>query len=106
MESLLDFCKKYSDVDIKFIRDFIRIQQGDKARDPFKINLEIVTKQLKTEKRELFKTINRSYIKNIDFIVLLRISPGKTQVVADIIKKDIFLTVDIFKMLTMKSKTK
>ena len=44
MESLLDFCKKYSDVDIKFIRDFIRIQQGDKARDPFKINLEIVTK--------------------------------------------------------------
>ena len=62
MDSLLDFLQKYSDVDIQFIRDFVKIQQGDKTKDPFKINLEIVAKWLKTEKRELFKTINRSYM--------------------------------------------
>lgn len=106
MESLLDFLHKYSDVDIEFIRDFIRIQQGDKSRDPFKINLEIVAKWLDTRKEKLKKTLKKTYHKDIDYIVLLPLRGEQNKGSGGHNKKDIFITVDTFKMLTMKSKTK
>lgn len=106
MKTLLDFLKKYSDVDIPFIHDFIKIQEGDKLREPFKISLEIVAKWLQTTKRELFRTIKESYVQNIDYIVLLCDNTQQNKGSGGHNKKDIFITVDTFKMLTMKSKTK
>jgi hypothetical protein len=35
MEGLLDFLKKYSDVDIDFISKFLEIRQGDNIHAPF-----------------------------------------------------------------------
>lgn len=106
MKTLLDFLKKYSDVDIPFINEFIKIQKGDKLRDPFKISLEIVAKWLHTTKRELFRTIKESYVHNIDYIVLLCDITQQNKGSGGHNKKNIFITVDTFKMLTMKSKTK
>lgn len=105
MKTLLDFLHKYSNIDISFIHDFIKIQQGDNTTAPFKIDLEIVAKWLNTNKRELFKTINRSYTKNIDYIVLPGAIP-RQKGSGGHNKKRILLTEDTFKMLAMRSKTK
>jgi len=69
-EALLEFLKKYSDIDIEFIKEFIEIQEADHVHEPFSIDLEIVAKWLNSSKKELSKTIKNSYIENIDYLVL------------------------------------
>jgi hypothetical protein len=53
MNNLLDFLKKHSDIDAAFIKDFIDISEGDKTHDPFKIDLDVMTKWLDTRKGDL-----------------------------------------------------
>ena len=105
MESLLDFLKKYSDVDITFIRDFIEIQNGDKTHEPFKIDLDVITKWLDARKDHIKETLVDSYIENIDYIVL---PPNRDEIKRNggNNKEIILLTIDCFKMLCMRSKTK
>ena len=67
----LDFLKKYSDIDVEFIGEFLDIRQGDKTHDPFRIDLNIVTKWLKSNKNKLKKTLETSYTNNIDHIIFL-----------------------------------
>ena len=71
MDTLLDFLKKHSDVDTGFIKDFIAIQNGDKTHAPFNIDLDVVTKWLNAVKGNLKYTLIDSYMKNIDYIVLM-----------------------------------
>ena len=104
MESLLDFLKKYSDVDIPFIKDFIKIQEGDTTHEPFKIDLEIMAKWLKSRKDALKKTLVESYTKNIDYMSLQpRLERGKH---GGQNKEIVLLTEDCFKMMCMRSNTK
>jgi len=104
MESLLDFLKKYSDIDIEFIKYFIRIQEGDKTHDPFKIDLDVISKWLNTPKGNLKDTLIESYKKNIDYVLLI---PNQKQKGSGGHNKEIILlTIDCFKMLCMRSKTK
>lgn len=63
--------KKYSDVDIRFIKEFLDIRQGDKTHDPFRIDLDIISEWLKTSKDKLKKTLTNSYVENIDYILLI-----------------------------------
>lgn len=53
MNDLLNFLKIHSDVDIPFIEDFVAIQKGDQTHAPFKIDLEIMAKWLRTFKRNI-----------------------------------------------------
>ena len=41
MKSLLIFLRKYSDVDVDFIEDFIKIREGDKTHDPFRSDVDV-----------------------------------------------------------------
>lgn len=52
MNELLPFLKKYSDIDIKFIKQFIQIRNDDNIYSPFTIDLDTVAKWLKTRKRK------------------------------------------------------
>jgi hypothetical protein len=55
MEELLPFLKKYSDVDIEFIEQFIEIRKGDNLHAPFTLDLNIISEWLKTTKGNLKK---------------------------------------------------
>jgi len=70
MEGLLDFLKKYSDVDIGFIKKFIEIRNGDNIHAPFTIDLDIVVDWLNARKGKLKETLVKSYTENIDYILL------------------------------------
>ena len=106
MERLLDFLKKYSDIDIDFIRKFLEIRQGDHLHAPFSIDSDIVANWFKTTKGKMKKTLVKTYILNVDYIIL---SPKDKE---DISKHGghnkelILMTPDTFKMICMKSKTR
>jgi phage anti-repressor protein len=104
MSSLLDFLKKYSDVDVKFIEDFIKIQEGDKTHDPFKIDLEVMAKWFKTRKEDIKRILVKSYTKNVDYI-LLRTTAHKEKHGGHN-KEIVLLTIDCFKMFAMRSNSK
>lgn len=106
MEQLLPFLRKYSDVDIAFIKDFIAIQNSDKTHAPFNIDLNMVAKWLDTLKGNLKLTLLESYIEKLDYITLLP-KYNRDEIVHGGQNKEIILfTPDCFKLLCMRSKTK
>lgn len=102
-KDLLLFLKKYSDINISYIRDFLRIRNGNKLYYPFKINLDIVARWLDTKKGRIKKTLVEAYIENIDYISLLPRRKRTTRGGQN--REIILLTEDCFKMLCMRSKT-
>ena len=102
-EALLDFLKKYSDVDLNFIKEFIEIQEADYTHAPFNIDIELVAKWLKSKKGKLKETLLSSYTENIDFISLS--VNGKQSTHGGQNKQLVLLSPDTFKMLCMKSHT-
>lgn len=104
MNSLLEFLKKYSDVDIPFIQDFVAVQEGDKTHAPFKIDLEMMAKWLKTLKGALKKTLMETYKKDIDYIILTPRSKRNAHGGQN--REIILLTEDCFKMMCMGSRAK
>jgi len=56
---------------LEFIREFIEIRKGDGLHEPFKVDLDIMTKWLDTRKDKLKETLMTSYKEDIDYIVLL-----------------------------------
>lgn len=98
----MQFLNRYSDVDIPFIEDFIKIQEGDHIHDPFKIDLDIVSKWLDTRKSDLKETLLYSYKENIDYIIIRDI-PDKRK--RGRLNETILLTPDTFKLLCMRSRT-
>lgn len=105
MEDILTFLKKYSDIDVQFITEFLEIKKGDNLHAPFTIDLEIVAEWLKTRKRKLKETLSDSYQENIDYISIMP-PRGHNGDKAGRNKETILLSPDTFKMLTMKSRTK
>ena len=103
MESLLNFLRKYSDVDIDFIEDFIKIREGDKTHDPFRIDLDIMAKWLDARKDNLKNTLTESYKENVDYILLLVDQEQSGRGGHN--KEIILITEDCFKSMCMRSKT-
>ena len=52
-EALHEFLKKYSDIDIEFIKEIIEIQEADHTHAPFSIDLEIVAKCAKKVRKQM-----------------------------------------------------
>ena len=100
MISLQEYLKKYSVVNNKFIDDFFSLYDRNTTDTDFVINLETVSKWLKSNKGDLKRTLINSYNKNIDY----KIKKGETT--GGRPSEIILLTPDCFKRLTMVSRTK
>jgi phage anti-repressor protein len=100
MISLQEYLKKYSIINNEFINDFFSLYDRNTTDDDFVINLEIITKWLKTTKGHLKETLINSYSINIDY----KTNKGKTT--GGRPNEIVLLTPDCFKRLIMSSKTK
>lgn len=80
MKGILEILKKYSDIDIPFIRKFLKIQKGDKTHDPFKIRLKYMADLLELKKEDTKKILFRLYTEKIDYLVIsseiILLTPG------------------------------
>lgn len=102
-----EYIKKMTSIPEAFIDELFQLYGDDKVvlQTDFVINLDAVTKWLKTQKWKLVETLNNSYKKDIDYIVT---KP------TNIVKKDnrhnnyklYLLTPDCFKRLAMLSRSK
>ncbi len=93
------FLKKYSTINNNFIDDFFSLY-NIYNKNEFIINLDKVSKWLKSRKGNLKDTLINSYKLNTDYII--------NQLKANKVgapKEEILLTVKCFKMLCMNSKT-
>lgn len=105
--SLENFLLTHSRIDKTFISDFFDIRNNYHTKDnyPFIINLEVVSLWLNANKRELKKTLISSYIEKVDYILGGGAPPPRSKHGGHN-KKYVYLTVDCFKMLCMRSNTK
>lgn len=107
--SLREYLIKNSHIDKKFVEDFINIQQSMENTDhaPFIIDLDVVVKWMGINKKDHLKdTLMSSYVEKIDFILL---PPRREQTVINQgghNKETILLTVECFKKLCLRSKSK
>jgi phage anti-repressor protein len=100
-----DFLKKYSNLSNEFIDDFYNIYNfNEYNNNDFIIDLEIIIKWLDMRKYDLKKTLERTYMINIDYII--NINKKQINGSGGYNKKNILLTPDCFKRLCMLSKTK
>ena len=71
MISFLDFLKKYSTIPNQFLDDFFKLFNDQSIDDTEKIiDLENVAKWLEVQKHKLKETLQKSYIKDVDFYFL------------------------------------
>ena len=104
---LENFLISNSKINKKFIKDFFGFQKTDQYKDykPFTINLDDVAYWLESLKANLKSTLIISYIKDVDYIVILSNLMGNNEI-NNYNKETILITSDTFKMLCMRSKTK
>jgi phage anti-repressor protein len=97
--TLLEFLKKYSTVNNKFLEDFYNLFD---IKDPTKfcINLEKLILWLNCRKDHIKETLKKTYKKNIDYQILKQVE-NKT---AGKPKEIIMLTANTAKLISMKSK--
>lgn len=99
--NLKEYLKKYSTIGSAFIDDFYSLYDYKTNDDDFVIDIEILSKWLKAEKKHLKETLTNSYIKNIDYTVSKKdINTGGRK------SELILLTPDCMKRLCMASRTK
>lgn len=99
--NLKEYLKKYSTINISFIDDFYSLYNYNTSDDDFVIDVEILAKWLKAEKKHLKETLTNSYIKNIDYRVSKKdINTGGRK------SELILLTPDCMKRICMSSRTK
>jgi len=98
---LIEFLKKYSKINNKFIEDFFSLYNIDNNNE-FIIDLENIAKWLKTKKGDLKETLENSYQLNIDYIINKTYKTGKKGAP----KEEILLSIKCFKLLCMQSRTK
>lgn len=99
--NLQEYLKKYSTISSSFIDDFYSLYSYDTNNDDFVINIEMLAKWLKAEKKHLKETLTNSYIKNVDYKVSKKdINTGGRK------SELILLTPDCMKRLCMASRTK
>jgi len=64
---LQDYLKKYSTINTIFIDDFFNMYDMNTENNDFVINIEKVSKWLKSRKETIKNTLTNSYIMNIDY---------------------------------------
>ena len=112
--TLEEFLIQKTNINKKFITDFFGIQKDElyKEYKPFIINIEVVAYWLDANKKDLKETLINSYQKNIDYIFEV-FSVTRLKTIGKDIKNiggrpniTILITIDAFKRLCMRSKTK
>lgn len=99
---LIDFLKKYSKIDNRFIDDFFGLYDF-KDKYNMIIDLDNVVKWLGASKGHLKATLLKSYRLNIDYKIIKRANDGKQ---GGSNKEQILLSPKCFKLLAMQSRTK
>ena len=99
-ENLQAYLKKYSTISSSFIDDFYSLYNYNTDDNDFVIDIEMLAKWLKAEKKHLKETLLYSYIKNVDYKVSKKdINTGGRK------SELILLTPDCMKRLCMASRT-
>ena len=99
--NLQEYLKKYSTINSTFIDDLYSLYSYNTNNDDFVIDIEMLSKWLKAEKKHLKETLSNSYIKNVDYKVSKKdINTGGRK------SELILLTPDCMKRLCMASRTK
>lgn len=98
--SKVELLKIFTQIPSDFIDDFFDIFSRNKDTS-FTINLDIVAKWLHARKDELFATLKRSYVENVDYTVRnARSQKGGNRY------KLVMLSINCFKRLCMRSRSK
>lgn len=111
--SMIDFIKKYTTVDHKFVDDFFGLYSSENKYN-FCIDLEKISKWFKIKRGTIKDTLTRSYKKNVDYKIIKPTKNFKTSKTN--IKKNntgkvgapkeiILLTPKCFKMVAMQGKS-
>lgn len=104
MLSFIDFLKKYSTIPNQFLDDFFKLFNYESNNTTEKIvNANNVIKWLEIHKHNLKKTLKKSYIKDVDYII------NKTQKLKGIggqKNEIIMITIDCFKMICQSTQSK
>lgn len=101
MDSLQNYLKKFSTINIKFIDDFFALYKYDTKDTEFVIDLEVLIVWLDVRKSTIKETLMKSYTKNIDYKIISN-NQGKNGRPSE----TIMLTPDCMKRLCMVSRTK
>lgn len=99
-----DLFKTFTRVPSDFIDEFFGILQN-KSNEEFPINIESVAKLLHSPKNALFKTLDKSYIRNEDYTVENVSQDERHQGRGGSNKVVVKLTIDCFKRFCMRSRT-
>jgi phage anti-repressor protein/predicted GIY-YIG superfamily endonuclease len=104
MISFLDFLKKYSTIPNQFLDDFFKLFNNQSIDDTEKIiDLENVAKWLEVQKHKLKETLQKSYIKDVDYKISRVYKPKGT---GGQKKEIIMISIDCFKMICQSTKSK
>ena len=104
--TLRDFLLTHSKIDESFILDFFDIQNMSKYGNykPFIMDLDLIAIWLNTAKKDLKKTLLKTYLLNIDYIITAPVR-HKSNLDKGRPRKVILITTDCFKRLCMRSVT-
>jgi phage anti-repressor protein len=97
--SLQDYLKKTSSISSAFIDDFFSLYDKNTTVTDFVINLDVISKLLSVRKASIKKTLTKTYILDVDYIIKNEKSTGGRP------NEKVLLTSDCFKRLCMLSRT-
>lgn len=100
-----DFLKQYSSVPNKFIDELFDMYDENTLPTDLVINLDIVSKWLRVQKKNLLKTLYASYKQGIDYEVKKAPNPNKKHPRNNNYKL-VLITPECFKRLSMQSRSK
>jgi phage anti-repressor protein len=100
---VIDFLKRYTNIDHNFIEDFYVFYDENKSEYDFVINIETIAKWLNVKKFHLKELLKVNFIKDKDYIETKIIN--KKQGKGGHNKLNVMLTYDCFKMLCMISRS-
>ena len=98
------FLKKYSTIPNQFLDDFFKLFNDQSIDDTEKIiDLENVAKWLEVQKHKLKETLQKSYIKDVDYKISRVYKPKGT---GGQKREIIMISIDCFKMICQSTKSK
>jgi len=100
-EEFAIFLKKYSTIPNTFIDDFFTFYSYNSTDEDIIIDLDLVAKWLNVLKADLKKTLQRSYIENVDYKIILNKSGSKGGRPSE----TILISTSCFRRMCMSSNT-
>ena len=101
------FVKRFTTVPEDFIDELFQFYDENTKQTDIVISLDAVAKWLKCSKKDLIQTLNRSYVKNIDFTIKKAPNPKSIKGIKTSNNyKKVLITPDTFKRLCMLSRAK